>query len=257
MVIWRVCFGAGPDRMLMSLLPQRFPANYLRSARPEKPERGTPDCAADGRFYDTHAAGYDRRHARWLKHAGGEAQAAIEGAVRALLRPDTHLLDVGCGTGLFASRLLAEGLRPGRITLLDTSRDMLASTHHLPVTRLRTPMHRIPRPDHSFDMVTCLWALETVRDRASALREIFRVLKPGGWACFAFCADARPGSLAGRILRHTIERRGSGEFLKTDEVIAELSAAGKVSIQRIPCRGPAAAILCRRVAIQGGPSTFA
>lgn len=39
------------------------------------------------------APAYDRLHARWLRHAGGEAQSAFEGAVIALVRPGVRILD--------------------------------------------------------------------------------------------------------------------------------------------------------------------
>jgi hypothetical protein len=39
------------------------------------------------------ATAYDRLHARWLRHAGGEAQSAFEGAVIALVRPGVRILD--------------------------------------------------------------------------------------------------------------------------------------------------------------------
>ena len=39
-----------------------------------------------------------------------------------------------------------------------------------------------PKPDATYDAVLCVHVLEHVPDDAKALREIFRILKPGGWA---------------------------------------------------------------------------
>jgi SAM-dependent methyltransferase len=40
----------------------------------------------------------------------------------------------------------------------------------------------IDRPDASYDVVLCIHVLEHVPDDGKALREILRILKPGGWA---------------------------------------------------------------------------
>lgn len=205
-----------------------------------------PSGASVGHLYDALAPDYDRRHARWLRYAGGEAQAAVEGAVRALIGPNTEMLDVGCGTGRFIRRLIDDGLVPHRVTLLDVSGRMLSYSNDLPVTHVKAPMERIPISDGSLDLVTCLWALETIEDRPAAIREILRVLKPGGWACFAFCADKSCCSPMGRILRRSVERLGAGSFLQSDEIITNLSAMRDVAVRQIPCGGPATALLCRR-----------
>ena len=44
---------------------------------------------------DTIAPDYDSLHGRWLRYAGGEAQAAFEGATTGLLRPGMRVVDVG------------------------------------------------------------------------------------------------------------------------------------------------------------------
>jgi SAM-dependent methyltransferase len=46
----------------------------------------------------------------------------------------------------------------------------------------RIDLHDMPFPDETFDLVICNHVLEHVRDAAASLREIHRVLKPGGRA---------------------------------------------------------------------------
>ncbi|HKP87434.1 MAG TPA: ubiquinone/menaquinone biosynthesis methyltransferase [Blastocatellia bacterium] len=95
-------------------------------------------------------------------------------------------LDIACGTGdiTFA---VARRLTSGRATGLDITQAMLdiaerkrqegrvanASFH-------RGDILRMPFADETFDCVTAGYALRNVPDVAAALREIKRVLKPGG-----------------------------------------------------------------------------
>lgn len=41
---------------------------------------------------------------------------------------------------------------------------------------------RMPRPDHSFDAIVCVHVIQNIADDERALSEMFRVLRPGGWA---------------------------------------------------------------------------
>lgn len=95
--------------------------------------------------------------------------------------PDDRVLDVATGTGLVAEALVR---RYGcRVTGLDQSADMLA------VARRRAGVYealvegraeRLPFPDASFDHVTFTYLLRYVEDPAATLRELARVVKPGG-----------------------------------------------------------------------------
>jgi ubiquinone/menaquinone biosynthesis C-methylase UbiE len=104
------------------------------------------------------------------------------------------VLDVGCGTG----NLLLEAARrwPGaRLTGLDGSVGMLAvaarEAEGLPaearprVGFLKANATALPFEDASFDLVTCAFVLQQVPHRPVVLREILRVLRPGGIAGIA------------------------------------------------------------------------
>jgi SAM-dependent methyltransferase len=60
--------------------------------------------------------------------------------------------------------------------------DYLSADLDSPLAMVRMDVTRIPYEDSSFDMVVCNHVLEHVPDDRRAMRELYRVLKPGGWA---------------------------------------------------------------------------
>lgn len=198
-------------------------------------------------LYDRLAPDYDKLHRRWLRHAGGEAQAALEAIVRALATPDTTLLDAGCGTGAFARALVAEGMSPRRITLLDPSDAMLAHCADAPVRRVKGRLETLPFEHGEFDIVTCAWALETVPYLEVALQELCRVVRRGGVLCLAFCAEVPARDLADWLLRQAITWRGAGRFLSREQVMETIRRSGEFEVLAVPNNGPAAAVLARRL----------
>ncbi|MFD1158902.1 methyltransferase domain-containing protein [Roseovarius aestuarii] len=175
------------------------------------------DDAVD--LYDKLAPRYDKLHHRWLRHAGGEAQAALEGLVRALATPNSRLLDAGCGTGNLARRLIAEGMPPNSMTLLDPSAAMLARCADIPVPKIQGRLESLPFEDGTFDLVTCAWALETVPDPHLALSELCRVVRAGGALCLAFCADEPARGLADSLMRQALLFRGTGRFMSRSRLM--------------------------------------
>lgn len=197
-------------------------------------------------LYDRIAPRYDTLHRRWLKHAGGEAQAALEAAARALITPHTKLLDAGCGTGAFARKLIAEGMSPERITLLDPSQVMLSLCDDMAAPRIKGRLEAIPFDDGEFDIVTCAWALETVPSPATALRELCRVVRPGGALCLAFCANTPASSMTGWLMRQALTRRNTGRFLDGEVVVSTIEGLGGFETRLLPCNGPVSALIGRR-----------
>lgn len=198
-------------------------------------------------LYDRLAPHYDKLHRRWLIHAGGEAQAALEACVRTIATPDTNLLDAGSGTGAFARALISEGMSPACLTLLDPSEAMLARCSDISARKVNGRLESLPFENGRFDIVTCAWALETVPHPDVALGELCRVVRPGGVLCIAFCAETPTRALADWLMCQAVKWRGTGRFLPCEQVVRTLERSGEFEVRLVPSRGPAAALIARRV----------
>jgi demethylmenaquinone methyltransferase/2-methoxy-6-polyprenyl-1,4-benzoquinol methylase len=91
-----------------------------------------------------------------------------------------QVLDVATGTGLVAEALLARGFR---VTGLDQSPEMLAAARRRFAGRVElveASAEAMPFPDASFDHLTFTYLLRYVDDPAATLRELSRVVRPGG-----------------------------------------------------------------------------
>ena len=99
------------------------------------------------------------------------------------LAPGLRLLDVGCGSGGYHPQLAQRGVSA---VALDYSAGMVrtcqqqASERGLPVQMVRADSQQLPFVDASFDRVMANHMLYHVPDILAALREMRRVLKPGG-----------------------------------------------------------------------------
>jgi ubiquinone/menaquinone biosynthesis C-methylase UbiE len=96
-------------------------------------------------------------------------------------------LDVGCGTGFF-TRMLARRLSPeGLIIGVDTSHGLLkeAERHShpfsLPIQWKHGRIERLPFHNNAFDFSWCAQSLFSFPDPVKAVKEMARVVKPGGW----------------------------------------------------------------------------
>lgn len=119
-----------------------------------------------------------------------------------LRRPEARVLDICCGTGDLTSALLAE--RPATaepITGLDFSPEMLSRARVKYAGRnvlwIEGDAMHLPYPDASLDLVTAAFGFRNLTNYAEALREIHRVLRPGGQLGILECNQ--PEGLSGKL----------------------------------------------------------
>ena len=104
----------------------------------------------------------------------------------AALRPDERVLDVACGTGIAAQNVAPLVGAEGTVVGIDISPDMLSVARALPapvgaaIEWRQADAVSLPLPSCAFDLVLCQQGLQFLPDRTSALRDIYRVLAPGG-----------------------------------------------------------------------------
>jgi len=105
--------------------------------------------------------------------------SAIAARLHPYVPPGGALLDVGGGTGALASRLA--GALHAHVTVLDPTPEMLAYVPDHPALRATMgAAESMPYGDDSFDAVLVSDAFHHVRDQDRAVREMVRVVRPGG-----------------------------------------------------------------------------
>ena len=96
--------------------------------------------------------------------------------------PGHRVLDVACGTGVLAREAAIRVGPAGRVAGVDPGRGMLAVAGELApnVEWQEATAESLPYADRSFDAIVSQFGLMFFSDRSQALREMIRVLKPGG-----------------------------------------------------------------------------
>ena len=106
------------------------------------------------------------------------------------VRSGMKVLDLASGTGDLASRFAGLVGSEGEVVMSDINLAMLEEGRKRMVDRgyagnidyMQIDAESIPFPDNSFNVVTIAFGLRNVTDKDQALREMYRVLKPGGRA---------------------------------------------------------------------------
>lgn len=156
--------------------------------------------------YDRAAGYYDYWHGLATARSDQRGRTLL---VERCLRPGDRTLDAGGGTGL-TTELAAEAVGDeGIVVLVDFSRGMIRQAlERLDEAGLRPPVvvtlgeiQRMPFPDDRFDAVLSTYSTCPLVDPAAGVREMYRVLRPGGLLGVAHSSEPR-----GRIGRWLADR---------------------------------------------------
>lgn len=150
--------------------------------------------------------GWSQWHDAWSVHTEALTAAIVEGLDP---RPGARLLDLACGTGEPAITLARAVGPTGSVVATDLSRGTLTAAreqiqrHGLEgrVTVREADMEHLPFADGEFDGVSCRLGIMFVPDVGRALREVRRVLRPGGRASFVVWGSPMDQGWSGAMLR--------------------------------------------------------
>lgn len=134
---------------------------------------------------------YRRRHPHWRP-----ATEVYAGLVRQNLRPESRVLDLGCGRGGLVEQLehplrLIAGVDPDHPSLRE---------HRLPLPRVQAISNHLPFAARSFDIIFASWLLEHLVRPEDDVAEISRVLRPGGAFIFITPNARHPLATLNRLL---------------------------------------------------------
>ena len=119
--------------------------------------------------------------------------------VKKVIRPSDYILDAGGGTGLTALKVAKKLNEKGRIVILDFSEKMLEKAQekakkldvNKKVETKLGDMYEIPFADETFDCVLSTYSTCPLENPMEAVKEMIRVLKPGGILGIAHSSDAK------------------------------------------------------------------
>lgn len=183
-----------------------------------------------------------QRYDAWYETALGRTAHGLEqGLVFSLAaaEPGQRALDAGCGTGIYALALAKKGLN---VIGIDSSPEMLglarskAAAQHVNVEFAEASVQRLPFSDNEFDLVVTIGVLCFVNARSTALKEMRRVLKPGGrivvgtlnaWSPWAFLRRLKA------LVKETVYSQA--EFIPPPELESALLTAGFEDVEVKTC----------------------
>jgi ubiquinone/menaquinone biosynthesis C-methylase UbiE len=193
-------------------------------------------------------AGTDRLHRRTIalhkaKVTGADATATIAALASAAHPHPRRILDVGCGRGSLALRLVQQ-YPETTLTCIDQSAALL----HVVGDRLgrfgrsadliAADFHRLPVPTHHADLATAAFCLYHSRHPATAIAEIARCVRPGGHLIITTKSANSYAAIHALVARSGVDREATQrpslyQSFHSDNADALVRKAGLFVVKRI------------------------
>jgi ubiquinone/menaquinone biosynthesis C-methylase UbiE len=119
------------------------------------------------------------------------------------LRGCKSILDAGCGNGRYGKYILRRADADAFIASFDLSQRMLkrASKRNRGsrIHYVSADLTKLPYADDSFDAIVCGWVLEHLPDPRHGLKELKRILRPGGKMLLMTTEDTLAGAMCSKL----------------------------------------------------------
>ena len=142
---------------------------------------------------------------------------------------DMRVLEIGCGRGV-GTQIISERFRAREVDAFDIDADMVEQARrrlsHYPPDRLRLfvgDAARIEAPNESYDAVVDFGIIHHVPGWRHAVREVSRVLRPGGLFLFE---EVTGQALSRWVYRTFLQHPPEENWFSREEFIAELECQG-------------------------------
>jgi ubiquinone/menaquinone biosynthesis C-methylase UbiE len=153
-------------------------------------------------------------------------------------QPGSRVLDTGCGHGI-STFMLAEAFPGAQITGIDVARNMIKRAEKKKsvsgkqldnIHFSQADASRLPFEDNSFDTVTGHGFLYMIKHRDHVLKELNRVLKPGGTAAFMEPGTSIDAIGRSAVIKDTFRNPKPKTHLGTKMLLIRLYSTRKGSI---------------------------
>jgi ubiquinone/menaquinone biosynthesis C-methylase UbiE len=166
------------------------------SSKRQVEELFTQTAADWASFYDD-----PEPHTLNLQNLVSRMHFALE-MLEARISSPAKVLDVGCGAGQTVGQLMQRGYEAWGIDVSEAMVSRARERYH-PDRFRAADIEQLPFADNSFDGVVCLGVLEYLDRDEAALREMWRVLKPGGCAIITTPSSICPFYYMDRLYQRT------------------------------------------------------
>lgn len=181
---------------------------------------------------EQHRKYFNEKAAHWDQMVEDKTLQGLDLIIKGLeIKPGSVVLDVGTGTGILIPFLQEAVGDSGSIVALDLAEEMLKRAkekHGEQVRYVQGDIVNTPFEDNSFDEMICNSCFPHFQDKEAAVKEMMRILKPGGRVTVCHTASREDMNAMHRSFGGVV---GEDMLPDDDEMKSMFQQAGFASIE--------------------------